>query len=60
MCKLPYKWFHTWSKWEPYKKLMTYRRKSLIFKYEDLRQTRMCEVCGKLQDVMIKEGIELC
>ena len=56
--------FHKWDKWEQYKERYKWSP-GLIFSKEiqkevykgcDIRQRRICIICGKMQDKLIKEN----
>jgi hypothetical protein len=50
--------FHKWNKWEQYRAEYTYQHIHTLQIYDasELRQKRVCSVCGKMQDELIKKG----
>lgn len=54
--------FHKWSKWEQYTETGTYYFSGLLAPkevrgtsqpYSETRQRRTCEICGKMQDIIV-------
>ena len=54
--------FHKWSLWVPYEESAMIQATSMGIAvgeprpYVEVRQRRTCSVCGKTQDVLVKEG----
>ena len=57
--------FHKWSKWEEYNHRYSgayygfwipEEQRGVTREFSDLREKRVCEVCGKTQDRLIREG----
>lgn len=51
-------WLHKWSKWRPYMEtgMKTVPKTGQTFPYQEMRQSRVCLVCGRVQDEFIKDG----